>query len=325
MKNLSKFQISMIIAFSVVLVLGVAGWWYTGTLRAEAADRMAAANTDKLRLQRAEYVPSAGTVAVLEEKIAAIGQTLQPLETQVLDPESDQLARIQTMIPTVWQERVLRKTVGELRELAASSNIKLPLNEGGLYFFGFDRYIDGTPQQDAIVLLTKQLLAVQKAFQALAAAGGVRELNTIRRAFVEEGDIQHSNTGAATVLNRGGSNKDNPERLQRNREVLDNGLYEVIPLEFDFTGDPNSLRQFLNGLASAELLYVVRSVSTTTTNTQSPRFSELKDQYDGQDRKDRIPAFGRELVKARVRFDLVDWLGGAKESETEETTQQAQR
>jgi len=308
MKNLSKFEITMISAFVVVLGLGIAGWWYTGTMQEEANQRMQSANSQLNMLQTGRFTPDARVVQQLDEKIKLVDETLTPIEQGVLQPEEDVLASVQSMNPTVWKDETLSTAVQRMAALARSKNIKLPTDQ---YYFGFDRYIRTTPQQKDIVNLTKQLIGIETAFGLLADAGGVREVLAIRRSNDEDGRIDHSAAGMAApgFSSRSGSSSSGSDRLNLNIELPYNGLYEVLPLEFEFKSEPESVRGFLNRLAQSKLIYVVRSVSITTNTQQSPRLSEIMKKYESMEKKRNQIVFGAEQVVAKVRFDLVDWLG----------------
>ena len=135
---------------------------------------------------------------------------------------------------------------------------------------------------------------------------------------------------STSLAGRGTGTSGATDRLKLNVEKPLDGLYEVFPLEFEFTADPGTLSRFLNGLSKSKILFVVRSVSTTTTPSISPLMPELKQQYDRQEKKVRPIPFGQERVTAKVRFDMIDWLGAAQASENSEepeegTQRQAQR
>lgn len=319
MKNLSKFQITMIAAFVVVLLLGIGGWWYTGTLQAEASDRLASAQTQKMGYERQRYTPNSRTVQILTDNIDQMKETLAPIETEVLRPEEHLLSKVEAMNPTAWKTNQLALAVDRMIALASKSNISLPAVSEGRYFFGYSRYATtATPPADATKMLSKQLLGIELAFQALAKAGGVRELLGIRRTFDEDGQ-----TDVGTARRSGTTSSG--DQLRLNMVKAEGGLYEVFPLEFEFKGDPAGLRGFLNQLAQSPLIYAVRSVTVTTSMGQSPRMSQLQDQFSTQESGgQKLLPFGQENITTKVRFDLVDWLGEIP-AEEEADTRQAKR
>ncbi len=322
MKNLSKFQIIMISAAVVVLILGIAGWWYTGTLQAEASKRLTQAQSKKMGYERQRYTPTKRTVDILQQNIDQMKATLEPIENEVLRPEEHLLSSVEAMNPTAWKTTKLAPAVDRMIALASKANISLPAVTDGRYFFGYSRYATtATPPADATKMLSKQLLGVEMAFKALAEAGGVRQLLGIRRTFDEDGETNLTRPASS----RSGNNSGGGDQLKLNMTKAEGGLYEVFPLEFEFIGDPTGLRGFLNQLAQSPLVYAVRSVTVTTSQSQSPRMSELQNQFASQSSAGtKLLPFGTELITAKVRFDLVDWLGEIP-AEDEADTRQAQR
>lgn len=303
MKNLSRFQIGMIVAFVVVAVLGVAAWWYTGTLQAEASERLVAANRTKTTLAASRYTPGAASVKILTENIEQMKATLAPIESEILLPDDHLLLTAEPMNPTAWKTEKLTKAIDRMQALAAKANLALPAVTDGRYFFGYSRYATtATPPAAATVMLSKQLLGIEMAFKALSEAGGVRQLTAIRRTFDEDGAVSRSVGGAS-------DNSGADEQLPLAMVKPDGGLYEVYPLEFVFVGDPDGLRGFLNQLAKSPLIYAVRSVATTTSEPSSPRLSTLKEQFSGNESGNKLLPFGQETIMAKVRFDLIDWRG----------------
>jgi hypothetical protein len=313
MAKLSKFDTGMIIAFAVVIVLGIAGWWYTGSLVVEAKDRIVSSNSTLQNLAKFQFTPDDKNIAILQANTKAYNDAVAPVLESKLAPPHSKLAAIKPMDPVSWKANVLNPALERMRKAAKDNSISIPDN----FFFGFARFQSALPRDKDTEPLGKQLLAVEYAVNLLVANGGppaIRAIKSVRRTFDEvERPVNAPSTTALA-----------PEEITGTSVISGDGLYRAYPLEVTFTGRIDTMRKLLDGLASAPEVFAVRWVSIRNNKKDSPKLSDLNQMFPSTNPSPstfpgapaapaKVPGpqflFGDEDIDFVIRFDLIEWLG----------------
>ena len=243
----NRMLVGFVAAF-IILFGGVIWQGYRALEKQKKADNFLKDQVSEIdRLGAATPSPS-------HENIAIVKQDREQLDRLY----NDLLAASSRSQPPT--QEILRRPVGflqlmaaqfaHLRQGAETAGVKLP--EG--FAFGFSRYAGTSPTLPArnlseedtrkvLVQLVKQLWAIEKVTELLIASQ-VSELAQIRRAEVEPGS-----TGQDAL------------DIQTSNDLK--GLYETVPLEFQFMCTTDALRTFLNKLSQSDWFFVVRRLEIT--------------------------------------------------------------
>jgi hypothetical protein len=322
MKKLSKFDIGMIIAFVVVALLGGAGWWWlSGELETAQGEAQNAAGQFDTYSKKEVYLPTRSNLTTLQNNISLMTAQLDPLVKSTLQSPKNGLADIQQLDTVAWKHS-LDDEVSRLNAAAKTHGISVP--DG--FYYGFSRYLNTNPNQDATTVLEKQQLAIGAISDILINAP-VRSIVTVARTYEEDGDAASSpglpsRSGQAGGSQLGGHSVDSP-----------GGVYTAYPFEFEFDADTESLRAVVNGLMKADYVFVIRSVMVQNERLDSPKTTDLPQMagVNGDSQPSLINSspgavaatqpvptvglqylFGDEALHVRMRIDLIDWHGIAQ-------------
>ena len=142
MKNLSRFDLGMIIAFVVVALLGGGAWYYlSGQLAAAQSDAAAAAGEFDQYTKKEVYLPTGSNVKTLQANIDVMTAQLDPLVKNVLQSPENKLPDIQPTDTVQWKHQ-LDDEVKSLNAEAKISGITVPAN----FYYGFSRYLNTNPE-----------------------------------------------------------------------------------------------------------------------------------------------------------------------------------
>jgi hypothetical protein len=232
-----------------IVVLGVLIW-----LQQAAASKLTEVDT-ALQEQQSQFnhllqqkpAPSRESIEVIKEDRGQVDQ----LYGQLLGAVSNNVEVPPDLRPVGFLQ-LMASSFSHLHQAAEAAGTKLP--DG--FAFGFGRYVGATATLPAknlspeetkrvLTLLVKQLTAIDQ-ISTLLISDHVAEIIQIRRAEVEPG---------------GGSG--GGESLDASIKTDPNGLYQVLPFEFQFKCSEDALSGFLNSLTKADLFFAVRRLQVT--------------------------------------------------------------
>jgi hypothetical protein len=321
MKNLSRFDLGMIIAFAVVALLGGGAWYYlSGQLTTAQGDVAAAAGEFDQYTKKEVYLPTGSNVKTLQSGIDQMTAQLDPLMKNRL--ESSQLEGIQATDTVEWKHQ-LDDEVHGLNNEAKISGITVPAN----FYYGFSRYLNTNPTQDSTVVLSRQLIGVKEIADTLIKAP-VHAIIGVRRTYEEDPVVTSLNPGTPQASSQLGVST-----LAGHSQEAAGGVYTAYPFEVEFDADTEAFRQVINGLMQSHYVFVIRSVMVQNSRLDSPRTTDL-DTMAGTSSGNNsnntslinsspgavaaaAPTatvglqylFGNETLHIRMRIDLIDWHG----------------
>lgn len=332
MKNqLSRFDIGMIIAFVVVLLIGVAGWWWlSGQLSETVTDTQQAASTFKKYSQSEVYLPNKQNVRTLQNNIDVMTAQLDPIVASRLQSAKSGLKGVHAIDTVDWKHD-LDEEVSRLNAAAATHGVIVPKN----FYYGFSRYLNTNPKEEATAVLKRQQIAVEAIANILIGAP-VKAIVNIKRTAEEDSTQTGAGPGPAPVS----SGMQPSDILPGHAIEAPGGVYTAYPLEFQFDTDTESFRTVMNQIMQSDYVFVVRSVMVQNSKLESPKLADL-DTLAGVNTQSpptaspsiltspgavaaSAPAptgnatiglqylFGDETLHVRVQLDLVDWHGIAQ-------------
>jgi hypothetical protein len=320
MKNLSRFDLGMIIAFAVVALLGAGAWYYlSGQLTAAQGDATAAAGEFDQYTKKEVYLPTGGNVKTLQSSIDLMTAQLDPLMKSRL--EAPQLESIQPTDTVEWKHQLDDEMHG-LNNEAKINGIIVPEN----FYYGFARYLNTNPTQDATVVLSRQLIGVKEIADTLLKAP-VHAIISVRRTYEED---PVAAPGSVTP----GNGQTNSSQLPGHSQEAAGGVYTAYPFEVEFDADTEAFRKIVDDLMHSHYVFVIRSVMVQNSQLESPKVQSL-DALAGVSpgaasnntslinsspgavaaAQSTAPTvgvqylFGNETLHVRMRIDLIDWHG----------------
>jgi hypothetical protein len=297
MKNLSRFDLGMIIAFAVVAVLGGAAWWYlSGQLQSVQSDLSAAAGNFDTYSKKEVYLPNRSNVKTLTDNIAVM---------------TAQLSTVQAIDTVTWKHD-LDDEVRRLNTAANQHGLVVPKN----FYYGFSRYLNQNPPEAATPVLSRQQLAIGQIATILINAP-VRGITSVKRTYEEDPPSSDTSAPART---------DN-DLLPGNALEAPGGVYTAYPFEVEFVCDTEGLRKVVDNLMQSPYVFVIRAVTVQNSKLVSPSIGDL-DKMAGTSAASasvinsspgEVAAtqstvgpqflFGDETLHVRARIDLIDWHG----------------
>jgi len=327
MKNLSRFDLAMIIAFVIVALLGGAGWWWlSGQLQNEQADASAAAETFDQYSKKEVFLPTKSNVATLRKNIDIMTRQLDPLVQNRLQSPKNALKDVHSVDTVDWKHD-LDDQVAKLNAAAATHGIVVPKN----FYYGFSRYLDTNPTEEATAVLKRQQIGIGALANILINAP-VKEIILVQRSAEEDA------AAGDNAFGQRASNSSTPpaDILPSQRSVeAPGGVYTAYPFELEFDADTESLRNVVNQIMQSDYVFVIRSVLIQNQRLDSPKVSDLDHMAGVTDQPSIIGSspgavaqqssptigiqylFGDETLHVRMMVDLIDWHGmSASTSET---------
>jgi hypothetical protein len=270
------------------------------------------------------YLPTRSNLTTLQNNISLMTAQLDPLVKSTLQSPKNGLGGIQQIDTVAWKHG-LDDEVSHLNAAAKTHGISVP--DG--FYYGFSRYLNTNPNQDATTVLEKQQLAIGAISDILINAP-VRSIVTVARTYEEDGDVAPSSIAPTRPGQPGGS------QLGGHSVDSPGGVYTAYPFEFEFDADTESLRAVVNGLMKADYVFVIRSVMVQNEKLDSPKTTDLPQMagVNGDSQPSLINSspgavaatpptptvglqylFGDEALHVRMRIDLIDWHGVAAPAE----------
>jgi hypothetical protein len=319
MKNLSRFDLAMIIAFVIVALLGGAGWWWlSGQLQSEQADASTAAETFDQYSKKEVFLPTKSNVATLRKNIDIMTRQLDPLVQNRLQSSKNALKGVHS-VDTVGWKHDLDDQVAKLNAAAATHGIVVPKN----FYYGFSRYLDTNPTEEATAVLKRQQIGIG-ALASILINAPVKEIIRVRRSAEED-----AATGDSPFGQRTSSSATPPDDILPDQRSVEapGGVYTAYPFELEFDTDTESLRTVINQIMQSDYVFVIRSVLIQNQRLDSPKVSDLDHMAGVTDQPSIIGSspgavaqqsaptigiqylFGDETLHVRMMVDLIDWHG----------------
>jgi hypothetical protein len=310
MKNLSRFDITMIIAFVVIGLIGGGVAYYLDAYKlADSLNDVQAANDDFQKYSSKQpYLPTEQTVQVLQKNNQLTQAQLDPLVKKYFLADGNKLPTINNVDTIAWKHQ-LDDIVSKLNADAKVHGIKVPKD----YYYGFSRYLSQNPSNDDTEVLSKQLLAVEQMVDILIGAP-VNAITHVRRTAEENGLPNDMATGKVG------------DYISGHSVDVDGGLYTAYPFEIDFDTTTDPFRKVVRDLMQSPYIFVIRSISVQNEKTISPQISQLDTiagSISSASVTDSSPGavasaqpvagpqylFGGEILHVQARVDLIDWKG----------------
>jgi hypothetical protein len=323
MKNLSKFDIAMIIAFAVVGLLGAAGWyWLTGQLTAAQADAATAAGAFDQYSKKEVFLPTKTNIRTLKNNIAVMTQQFDPIVQNRLQSSKNGLKGVHGVDTVDWKHD-LDEEVGRLNNAASTRGITVPPN----FYYGFSRYLTTNPAEQATDVLERQQLAIGAVAEILINAP-VDAIVRVQRT-AEEDPAPSTNPLAPPPPTRSGPETD----IMPGRSVDSAaGVYTSYPFTFEFDAKTENFRTVINQIMQSDYVFVVRSILVQNSKIVSPKVRDLDTMAGATDQTSMVNSspgavaasaptvglqylFGDETLHIRMVVDLIDWHGLAQPGE----------
>jgi hypothetical protein len=315
MKKLSAFDLGMIIAFVVIGLLGGGAWYYLSTQLSNAQTAATSASSSFNTAISKGYYPSAANEKILQEDNDTIKAQLDPVIAAKLQAPDNKLGAVQQVNPVDWK-RDLDSRVSALTTLAKAHAVNVPAN----FYYGFSRYLNQQPGDEATAVLGKQLLGIEQVTSILMDSP-VKSIHSIKRTYEEDALNGGTSTTGLSSL------KADPDQLVGSALHAPNDLYISYPFEFDFECTTETFRKVIDGLMNSPYVFVIRSLDIENTHPDSPKISDL-DTLSGANNPAQSAAldtpgataasapaigpqflFGAETLHVRARIDLIEWNG----------------
>ncbi|MFY8215277.1 MAG: Amuc_1100 family pilus-like protein [Chthoniobacterales bacterium] len=213
---------------------------------------------------------------------------------------------LETVSPQVFQDN-LRAVVSSVSELAKQNGVELP--EG--FYLGFDQYRGTLPSDAAAPLLAAQLAGVQSIISDLIKLK-VHAITSIAR--------------VPLAIESGAPQPRNEKEEKANEEKTAEPIIVSSPLDIGFRAEQGKVRQALNGIVTANRVFIIRSLTIQNTQLEGPSrqqdvaatatqpdaganvFAELlgNQSETGAGAKTSLSVIvGRELVEVNTRIEMI--------------------
>jgi hypothetical protein len=206
--------------------------------------------------------------------------------------------------------------VTRLKGAAKSHNVDVQPD----FYFGFARYRNQSPSDEQTAVLSKQLLAIDQLTTVLIDAP-VKNIQAIRRTYEEDPPLGGGIPNPTSTSD--------PDRALGYSVSGARNNYTAYPFEFDFVTTAENFRPVMNNLLQSSSVFVVRSVTVTSSSVDSPTIDVL-DKLAGTppppmtgSSPGEVAAttstsgpqflFGNETITVKLRVDMIDWTAKASE------------
>jgi hypothetical protein len=305
--NLRALQKHLIVVIAgTVFVVALGGiiwlWQRAATEKTDIVSQLEDQQSQLNSLLGTKPAPSPENIEALKRERDQVAQLFAKLQEGTLRPH----LIVTNLVRDIQFTQLLGETVPRLTSMAIRNRVKTTDN----FRFGFGRYETEFPCKQAGVtpedckktleLLGKQLLAIEK-LGTLLMESHVDEIVRIRRTEVDPGG-------------------QNPDALDVPITTDPKGLYQSYPFEFEFVCETKALRDFLNSLANAEQIFIVRVVkidSATTVVTTGGTAPAAGRPTDAVTSTEPTQTSEHRRLTVTVRVDLVEFIPAtppAKES-----------
>lgn len=184
----------------------------------------------------------------------------------------------------------LRAAVNQVTEKATAAGVALPKD----FYLGFPQYVNTPPDDRATAVLARQLTVLTELVNNLIDVR-VESIDSLtRKPLPEEGPAASAKKAA--------------------------GIVERFPFDISFTADQSKFRVIFNSILKSNRYLIVRALNLTNTNQEGP---PVVTQNAGEAAAEGAAAnelnviLGRELVKASLRLEMIDFTVPAQEAKPE--------
>lgn len=250
---------------------------------------------DKLhKLQNKVPFPSEANQKALQAGLDSYSARIQAFQSQLAKMK---IPLDEKITPQQFQDG-LRAAVNDIRAKAEAGGVGLPAN----FYFGFDQYQTQVPSELAAPALFRQFRVIQSIITRLVDFKVASVDAVVRPPLPEE---------LGTKQPEGSKKSDAQEPVLKK-----------LPFDLAFTAEQGKFRVAFNSLLGSDQFLIVRSVGIQNTNPQAPSknagsgasqnannpFSPSADgSHGGPDKKSLQVILGRELVKAVLSLDMLDF------------------
>ncbi len=302
--SLTLIQWIALLGMIVIGLLGGVGIWFLYQKLSDAQGAVQAEDSQLRHLMSGRYLPSTENIDALEGNNKVLQAAIDLLQQRLQSP-GDKLGDVKEQNPVLFKQQ-LAETLRSLSDLAVKNNVRI---DPGVANFGFSNYQNNNPTEPATRILGKQLIGIQEVLTELFKVR-VTSLNAVRRTFDENGPGAIPAGGQPPTPGAGAAGGPGGEALRARILTPGSGFYTVYPLEFEFTGSEETLRDFLSGLGTSPYVLITRFVVVNSVRANPPRLDDLSHTLDGLTKKPTfVVAMGHDDVHVRIRIDLIDWTG----------------
>lgn len=275
-------------------VAGVLGYLISQSLAAYSAssESYTAAVAKLHTLQNKVPFPSEANLKAVTSGLDNYSARIQALQSQLAKMK---VPLDEKITPQQFQDG-LRAAVNDIRAKAEAGGVGLPAN----FYFGFDQYQSQVPSEQAAPALFRQFRVIQSIITRLVDFK-VASVDSIERPPLPE---------EAGTPPSGQKKPDAPEPVVKK-----------FPFDISFTAEQGKFRLAFNSLLGSDQFLIVRSVGIRNTNPQAPSknsggtgsqaasnpFSASADARGGADKNALQVILGRELVKATLHLEMLDF------------------
>jgi len=245
-------------------------------------------------LQNKIPFPSEANQKALQAGLDSYSTRIQAFQSQLAKMK---IPLDEKITPQQFQDG-LRTAVNDIRAKAEAGGVGLPAN----FYFGFDQYQSQVPSEQAAPALFRQFRVIQSIVARLVDFKVASVDSIARPPLAEELGTQPAAS----------------KKSDAQEPVL-----KKLPFDIAFTAEQGKFRVAFNSLLGSDQFLVVRSVGIQNTNPQAPSknaggsgsqaasnpFSPSTDgsAHGGSDKKSLQVILGRELVKAVLHLDMLDF------------------
>jgi hypothetical protein len=212
---------------------------------------------------------------------------------------------LEPISPQAFQDN-LRAVVSAVIELASENTVELP--EG--FYMGFDQYRGTLPSDTAAPILAEQLAGIQSIITNLIKLRVTAITGLSRMSLAAEG----------------GAPQPESPRQQQNQQPAQPAEPILVskPIDIAFRAEQGKVRQALNGIVTAERIFIIRSITIQNTQLEGPprqadsaaaapdpnanAFAEMlgnQGQLAGTPKTSLSVIVGRELVNVNTRIEMI--------------------
>jgi len=244
-------------------------------------------------LQNKVPFPSEANLKALQAGLDSYSDRIQAFQSQLAKMK---VPLDEKITPQQFQDG-LRTAVNDIRAKAEAGGVGLPAN----FYFGFDQYQAQVPSEQAAPALFRQFRVIQSIITRLVDFKVASVDSIVRPPLAEELSAQPA-----------GQKKPDAQEP----------VLKKLPFDVSFTAEQGKFRVAFNSLLGSDQFLIVRSVGIQNTNPQAPSkngggsgsqtannpFSPATDgAARGGAEKSMQVILGRELVKATLRLDMLDF------------------
>jgi hypothetical protein len=305
-KKISAFDVGIIIAFLVITLLGGgASYYFYSQLDSTRQDVGNTAGDFDKYSSREVYLPTGPNQKLLEKDIELMHAQLDPLIAAQLQSPGNKLPSAKTEDTVTWKHD-LDAEVLALTNAAKLHGVTVPNH----FYYGFSRYLNTNPSEEATMVLTKQLYGIQE-LATIFINAPVKTIYGLRRTYEEE--------SASTLVPQG---KGDPDMLPGKAQHAPGDVYTAYPFEVEFETTTENFRKIVNALQKSPYVFVIRSVTLKNSASDSPQNTDLDklaappenaptDANGNPIKVVKGPQFlfGNETLHIKMRIDLVEWNG----------------